>query len=327
MMGGGYNSLILPKELRIFNKENGIINIKKFAGLMQLEDKYEYTIVLDAESKFIKKANLYEICKKYFNDKVLYGNKLNSVNQQNTLKDACKTFFDKDERIKLNNYDDYYLWFNQLCIYKNSTLKEFFEITNLRKRIKDLTFYNFDYYIYMYYLILYQNFSVQDLDIITVVLGADTTKFRTKDSIALIEYTYSNYRTVDLEEKIIEQFNNWKNINQERIKITQCKEKNLQLTIGEIEIKELPKKFNIGYSNSYKTKKKTKIAVVDCGYMQGFNVKAEDDLFRFVDKLRILKNDIKKLFKKQALFVKINNEKIKVLGRVRCISYCVRCNR
>lgn len=94
-----------------------------------------------------------------------------------------------------------------------------------------------------------------------------------------------------------------------------------------IEIKELPKKFNIGYSNSYETKKTTKIAVVDCGYMQGFNVKAEDDLFRFVDKLRILKNDIKKLFKKQALFVKINNEKIKVLGRVRCISYCVRCNR
>ena len=80
----------------------------------------------------------------------------------------------------------------------------------------------------------------KDLDIITVVLGADTTKFRTKDSIALIEYTYSNYKTVNLEEKIIEQFNNWKNINQERIKITQCKEKKLQLTIGEIEIKELP---------------------------------------------------------------------------------------
>ena len=50
--------------------------------------------------------------------------------------------------------------------------------------------------------------------------------------------------------------------------------------------------------------------------MKGFNVKAEDDLFRIVDKLRIIKNDIKKLFKKEALYVHINNEKYKVLGRV-----------
>lgn len=82
------------------------------------------------------------------------------------------------------------------------------------------------------------------------------------------------------------------------------------------EIKELPKKFNIGYSNSYKTKKETKIAIVPCGYMQGFNVKAEDDLFRFVDKLRFIKNDIKNLFKKQALYVKIKNENYKVIGRI-----------
>lgn len=82
------------------------------------------------------------------------------------------------------------------------------------------------------------------------------------------------------------------------------------------EIKELPKKFNIGYSNSYRTKKQTKIAIIPCGYMQGFNVKAEDDLFRIVDKLRIIKNDIKKLLKKEALYVHINNEKYRVLGRV-----------
>ena len=83
-----------------------------------------------------------------------------------------------------------------------------------------------------------------------------------------------------------------------------------------IEIKELPKGFNIGYSNSYKTKNETKIAIVDCGYMHGFNVKAEDDLFRIRDKLRFIKRDIKSLLKKQALFVNINNEKYKILGRV-----------
>ena len=82
------------------------------------------------------------------------------------------------------------------------------------------------------------------------------------------------------------------------------------------EIKNLPKGFNIGYSNSYKTKKETKIAIVPCGYMSGYNVKAEDDLFRIVDKLRFVKNDIKNLFKKEALYVEINNEKYKILGRV-----------
>ena len=50
--------------------------------------------------------------------------------------------------------------------------------------------------------------------------------------------------------------------------------------------------------------------------MLGFNVKAEDDLFRVIDKLRFIKNDIKNLFKKGALYVKINNENYKVLGRV-----------
>ena len=43
-------------------------------------------------------------------------------------------------------------------------------------------------------------------NIITVVLGADTKKFRTKDSINLIEYVYSKYELVNLEELINEKF-------------------------------------------------------------------------------------------------------------------------
>lgn len=36
------------------------------------------------------------------------------------------------------------------------------------------------------------------MDIISVVLGADTKKDRTKDSIKIIEYAYSNYQMVDM---------------------------------------------------------------------------------------------------------------------------------
>ena len=83
-----------------------------------------------------------------------------------------------------------------------------------------------------------------------------------------------------------------------------------------IEIKTLPAKYNIGYSNSYKTKRKTKIAIVPCGYADGFNVKVDKDMFKPINKLRYIVRDVKDAFKKQQIYVKINEEKCKVLGRV-----------
>ena len=82
------------------------------------------------------------------------------------------------------------------------------------------------------------------------------------------------------------------------------------------EIKILPAGYNIGYSNSYKTKKETKIAIVPCGYADGFNVKVDRDMFRPIDKLRYVVRDVKDAFKKQQIYVKINGEKCKVLGRL-----------
>ena len=49
-----------------------------------------------------------------------------------------------------------------------------------------------------------------DLDIICVVLGADTKKFRTQDSIKLIEYAFANFKMVDVKSIIKENFSNWK---------------------------------------------------------------------------------------------------------------------
>lgn len=82
------------------------------------------------------------------------------------------------------------------------------------------------------------------------------------------------------------------------------------------EIKIVPKGYNIGYSNSYTTKKETKIAIVPCGYADGFNVKVDRDMFRPIDKLRYIVRDVKNAFKKQQLYVTINGEKCKILGRL-----------
>lgn len=83
-----------------------------------------------------------------------------------------------------------------------------------------------------------------------------------------------------------------------------------------VEIKELPKGFNIGYSNAYKTSKSTKVAIIPCGYMNGFNIQNGNDMFRLIDKIRILSNSIKAFFNKQEIYVKINGNSCKVLGRI-----------
>lgn len=82
------------------------------------------------------------------------------------------------------------------------------------------------------------------------------------------------------------------------------------------EIKELPKNFNIGYSNSYKTKRATKVAIIPCGYMDGVNINTGRDMFRGIDKIRYIVRDIKDALKKQQLFVTINGKKCPILGRV-----------
>lgn len=82
------------------------------------------------------------------------------------------------------------------------------------------------------------------------------------------------------------------------------------------EIKELPKGFNIGYSNTYKTKKDTKIAVIPCGYSDGICVTNDRDMFRIIDKLRYIVRDVKDFFKRQTINVKIADKNCRVLGRV-----------
>ena len=79
-----------------------------------------------------------------------------------------------------------------------------------------------------------------NMDIITIVLGSDTKKDRTKDSVNLIEYTFSKYKMYNLEEQIIKEFNKWKNINEKRILIIKGKTSNPKLALGAIEKATIP---------------------------------------------------------------------------------------
>lgn len=77
------------------------------------------------------------------------------------------------------------------------------------------------------------------LDIITVVLGADTKKIRTQDSIKMIEYAYKNYQVVNLEDIVQEQFEKWKQLNEKRIYINKGRTSRIYLQLEEMENKTM----------------------------------------------------------------------------------------
>lgn len=79
-----------------------------------------------------------------------------------------------------------------------------------------------------------------DLDIICIVLGADTKKFRTQDSVKLIEYTFKNYEMVDIYTMINSEFESWKKDNLSNFNIIKAASNNLELSLDKIENNKIP---------------------------------------------------------------------------------------
>lgn len=52
------------------------------------------------------------------------------------------------------------------------------------------------------------------------------------------------------------------------------------------------------------------------GYMDGYNITMNEDMFRFVDKLRNLSHGIKNFLRKTNLKVTINDKKYNIIGKV-----------
>ena len=84
----------------------------------------------------------------------------------------------------------------------------------------------------------------KDMDIITVVLGANTKKDRTRDSINLINYIFSKYKMVNIKELIEEEFNRWNNKNLNSVKVIKGKEENTKIDLGKINLSRMAMKEN-----------------------------------------------------------------------------------
>lgn len=83
-----------------------------------------------------------------------------------------------------------------------------------------------------------------DFEIITVVLGADTRKIRTQDSIKLIEYIYKEYKLVDIEDAVRTEYENWCKVNERRITVYKGVKRRPAIAIEKGKYKMYPLKNN-----------------------------------------------------------------------------------
>lgn len=79
-----------------------------------------------------------------------------------------------------------------------------------------------------------------NLDIICVVLGADTKKIRTQDSIKLIEYAFKNYEPINIQEKVDNEFTKWKTENINSFNIIKGEDNKIDLKIDYLEYPIIP---------------------------------------------------------------------------------------
>ena len=82
------------------------------------------------------------------------------------------------------------------------------------------------------------------------------------------------------------------------------------------QIKQIPKGFYIGNENKLRTKKDITIAIIPYGYEEEKNNKIEKYILKSVDKIKYMMYNIKKVFKEEHRYIKINQKKCKIIGKI-----------
>lgn len=148
-----------------------------------------------------------------------------------------------------------------------------------------------------------------NMDIICVVLGCDTKKFRTNDSIKLIEYAFNNFEYVNIKNIIDEKFSEWKKENLDNIHIIKSIDTNLSIKYSNLDTPIIPIKkedassIEINFKlNSYLEApiyKATKLGtifvmsnglpVVECDILTDCEIKRKNIFYYFYDLFRQIK--------------------------------------
>lgn len=83
-----------------------------------------------------------------------------------------------------------------------------------------------------------------------------------------------------------------------------------------IDVKELPKGFDIGYGRTYKTKKNTKIAIIPVGYQDGLGITIKDQRFKILSKVKRTINNIFYILNNSYETAIIKEKQFNIIGQI-----------
>lgn len=136
---------------------------KKFYALDILKEEYDYIILTDCESLFIKPCDFSSLADYIWNNRTML-NSNKSPDGFFIMRSCFKTMGLHNNRklIKDTKHYSYNFWFNDLQVYKCEFLPGFFEWMDCHNR-DDIynNYYCFEYYVFYAYLLLEHDFHIK----------------------------------------------------------------------------------------------------------------------------------------------------------------------
>lgn len=151
---------IMPNEFSIY-KAKAVT--KKLYGLKEFMNKYDYIILTDCESEFIRHFNAEKVAEKIWNSHSMLASNL-SPDGFFIMRKCYKQmglYYNKNLRKALGGFK-YNFWFNELQVYKCSYLPGFFDwLSNFDIEKIYNTWDCFEYYVFYAYLCLVHGMQIK----------------------------------------------------------------------------------------------------------------------------------------------------------------------
>lgn len=151
-------------------KNHGFITFKKWYGLNEIKNKYEYIAVVDSEIEIVNPINVYDKFKNFCDNKTVIGSTVKESNQNlrivKEINDVCKVFYENHDLEQFTNNSTFYFWFSDIPIYKSNILNDFLKFINFEdydEISKKLTWGLFDYIPYIFYCHLFNGYGKIDI--------------------------------------------------------------------------------------------------------------------------------------------------------------------